>query len=83
MAKTFLDVLKERDLTEAARAACAGTGAAVEELAAPKRARHLTRARTNFARYLREEMGWSLAAIGELLHRDHSVISHLLRKVPQ
>lgn len=74
-----LDALDQRDLLEPAQRIAKAHGLTVEAMFTD-RALPAPMARAEFYAILHGEMGWSEAAIGRLVGKDHTTIGNALRR---
>jgi len=58
---------------------CSGYAVRPDDVASSSRLRPLPRARATFFRWLRDEVGWSAAAIGRLWDIDHTSVIRLIQ----
>lgn len=73
-----LFIMKTNDFLEAV---CRRRNVLIDDVLSRKRSKRLVGARSEIAKILRQNLGLSYPEIGAILHRDHTSIIHLVKKV--
>lgn len=74
MPRVLKDMLEARDLRGPLAKLARSHFVTLDECFSPSRKKHIVRARHAMWRYLRNEMSWSLTAIGDLFGMDHTSV---------